>query len=85
MVLVCACDGLFTLPVREKALSWTGDGLFPLPVEEKAIMGLGVRLRLPFPPACRGKGCFMDLARVCDGLFPLPVEEKVSFQGHLDS
>ena len=76
MVLVCACDGLFTLPVREKALSWTGDGLFPLPVEEKAIMGLGVRLRLPFPPACRGKGCFMDLARVCDGLFPLPVEEK---------
>ncbi len=31
------------------------DGLFPLPVEEKAIMGLGVRLRWPFPPACRGK------------------------------
>ena len=76
MDLARDCDGLFTLPVREKALSWTGDGLFPLPVEEKAIMGLGVRLRLPFPPACRGKGCFMDLARVCDGLFPLPVEEK---------
>ena len=124
MDLVCACSGLFPLPVEEKAVSWGApepkitfslclsrkraytlwaitrgvpfasfspcltrkrpswdsacgcDGLSPLPVEEKVIMGLGVRLRLPFPPACRGKGCFMDLARVCDGLFPLPVEEK---------
>ena len=33
-------------------------------------------MRWPFPPACRGKGRFMELARVRDGLFPLPVEEK---------
>ena len=52
------------------------DGLSSLPVEEKAIMGLGVRLRWPFPPACRGKGRLMDLVCACDGLFPLPVEEK---------
>ena len=37
------------------------DGLSPLPVEEKAIMGLGVRLRCPFPPACRGKCNFSAL------------------------
>ena len=43
-----------------------------LPVKEKY---LAVRLRWPFPPACRGKGCLMDLVCACDGLFPLPVEE----------
>ena len=50
------------------------DGLFPLPVEEKQLQGSRGRpktapfrtildtslspLRLPFPLACRGKGCF---------------------------
>ena len=46
MDLVCACDGLFPLPVEEKAimesdkrvLACACDGHFPLPVEEKAIM-----------------------------------------------
>jgi len=37
MDLVWACDGLFPLPVEEKALSWTSDGLFHLPVDEKAV------------------------------------------------
>ena len=71
MDLACACDGwlsghardgLFPLPVEEKAISRlpgdARDRLFPLPVEEKAIS------RLP---------C---IAR--DRLFPLPVEEKGS-------
>ena len=41
--------------------------------------GLGVRLRWAFPPACRGKGCLMDLVCACDELLllpHLPVEEK---------
>merc|ERR1711964_330053 len=38
--------------------------------------GLSVRLRWPFPPACRGKGRLMDLVCACDGFSPLPVEEK---------
>ena len=58
-----AKDHLFTLPVEEKGLHAVGDNawcslcvLFPLPDAEKAIVGLGVRLRWPFPSACRGKG-----------------------------
>ena len=63
-------DGLFPLPVEEKASSgFSGnarDGLFPLPVEEKLISGSPHEaqerpverhlgpLRLPFPSACRG-------------------------------
>ena len=39
-----ARDGLFPLPVEEKAISRlagnAGDGLFPLPVEENAILGV---------------------------------------------
>ena len=43
-----------------------------------------MRLRWPFPYACREKGhhgvdkheVFMDLACACDVRFPLPVEEK---------
>ena len=35
-----ACDGIFPLPVKGQALSWTCDGFFPLPIEEKAVSGL---------------------------------------------
>ena len=55
MVLVCACDGLFTLPVREKALSWTGDGLFPLPVEEKAVSWTWLAFAMAFSPCLSRK------------------------------
>merc|ERR1711900_97212 len=80
MDFVCVCDGLFALPVDEKAVSWTwcalAMGFSPCLTRKRPSHGLGVRLRWPFPPACRGKGRLMDLARVRDGLFPLPVEEK---------
>ena len=36
----------------------------------------GVRLRFPFPPACRGKGDHGNMACACDSLSILPVEEK---------
>ena len=35
----------------------------------------GLRLRFPFPPACRGKGNHGNMACACDSLSPLPVEE----------
>ena len=76
----CACDDLFPLPVKGKAVLWTWCAFamaFPPCLSRKRpFHGLGSRLRLPFPPACRGKGRLMDFGRVCDGLFPLPVEEK---------
>ena len=78
--LVCVCDGLFPLPVEEKAVSWTWCALamaFPPCLSRKRpFHGLGSRSRWPFPSACRGKGRIVDLACACDGLFPLPVEEK---------
>ena len=49
MDLVCACDGLFPLPVEEKAIS----GL-----SRKALGVLGCARGDLFPPACRGKGNF---------------------------
>ena len=76
----CACDDLFPLPVKGKAVLWTWCAFamaFPPCLSRKRpSRGLGVRLRWAFPPACRGKGRLMDFGRVCDGLFPLPVEEK---------
>ena len=35
----------------------------------------GLRLRFPFPPACRGKGNYGNMACACNSLPPLPVEE----------
>ena len=52
------------------------DGLFPLPVEEKSIMGLAVRSRWPFPPACRGKGLYRSKRRVSWKPFPSPSREQ---------
>ena len=49
MDLVCACDGLFPLPVEEKAIS----GL-----SRKALGILGCARGGLFPPTCRGKGNF---------------------------
>ena len=74
MDLVCACDGLFSLLVEEKAFSWTRRECS----------------RWTFPPACQGKGRLMDFSpclskkrpshglggNACDGLSPLPVKEK---------
>ena len=75
-----ACDGLSPLPVEEKSPRRrhvrASAGLSPLPVEEKAAIGLGVRLQLPFIPACRERGRLKDLACAYNGLFRLPVEEK---------
>ena len=80
MDLVPACDDLFPLPVEENAASWTWCALAitfsPCLSRERSPHGLGVCLRWAFPPACRGKGCLMDLVCACDGLFLLPVEEK---------
>ena len=65
--LACACDGLFPLPVEQKAVSWTWHALamgfspfFPCLSRKRPSHGLGVRLRWDFPPACRGKGRLMD-------------------------
>ena len=35
-----------------------------------------MRLRFPFPPACRGNGNHGNMACACESLFSLPVEEK---------
>ena len=35
----------------------------------------GLRLRFPFPPACRGKDNYGNMACACNSLPPLPVEE----------
>ena len=60
--------------------SWTRRALAmdfsPCLSKKRQSYGLGVRLRWAFPPACRGKGCLMDLVCACEALFPLPVEEK---------
>ena len=75
----CACNGLFPLPVKEKAIMRLSVRLrcpFPPACREKNSMELGMRLRWPFPPACQGKGRLMDLVCFSDGLSPLPVEEK---------
>jgi len=68
---------IFTLTVLWQAVgdkaSSARSTLSFLPAEEKS---LAVRLRWPFPPACRGKGGLVDLACTCDGLFPLPVDKK---------
>ena len=53
------------------------DGLFPLPVEEKSIMGLVVRLRWPFLPACRGKGLYRSKINMSWKPFASPTGEKV--------
>ena len=70
----CACDDLFPLPVKGKAVLWTWCAFamaFPPCLSRKRpFHGLGSRLRLPFPPACRGKGRLVDLVCACDGLFP---------------
>ena len=54
---LCACDGHFPLPVKEKAVSWSWCALvmgFPPCLSRKRRPGgLGVRLRWAFPPACR--------------------------------
>ena len=54
MVLVRACDGLFLLPIDEKAISWTwcalAMGFSPLPVEEKAVSWTWCALAMSFSP-----------------------------------
>ena len=58
--MACACDSLSPLPVEEKAIMGTWRVLaipFPLCLSRKQqSWDHGVRLRIPFPPACRGKG-----------------------------
>ena len=56
------------------------DGLFPLPVEEKSIMGLVVRLRWPFLPACRGKGLYRSKINMSWKPFASPKGEKGNFE-----
>ena len=60
MDLVRICDGLFPLPVEEKVIMGTWHALaIPFPPclsRKRQSWEHGVRLRIPFPPACRGKG-----------------------------
>ena len=62
MDLACACDGLYLLPVDEKAVLWAwcafAMAFSPCLSRKRPYHGLGVRLRWAFPPACRGKVCF---------------------------
>ena len=81
-------DGLFPLPVEEKAVSWTSCAFAmafsPCLSRKRPSHGLGARLRWPFPPACQGKGYFKAPRKALgvlggsthDGHSPLPVEEK---------
>ena len=59
MDLDCACDGLFPLPVEEKAVSWTwcalAMGFSPLSVEEKAVSWTWCALAMGFPPCLSRK------------------------------
>ena len=58
--MACACDSLSPLPVEEKAIMGTWRVLaIPFPPclsRKRQSWDHGVRLRIPFPPACRGKG-----------------------------
>ena len=85
-------DGLFPLPVEEKASSrFSGnarDGLFPLPAEEKLISGTPMRPKsgpvgvIWVPCNClfllpvEEKAIARLSGNARNGLFPLPVEEK---------
>ena len=58
--MACACDSLSPLPVEEKTIMGTWRVLaIPFPPclsRKRQSWDHGVRLRIPFPPACRGKG-----------------------------
>ena len=49
--MACACDALSPLPVEEKAIPFP-----PCLSRKRRSWDYGMRLRFPFPPACRGKG-----------------------------
>jgi len=88
MVLACACDGLFPLPVQEKAVSWTWRALamgFSFCLSRKRALWTPYRARR----ITRGrpkrtlildrhaeKANFDPSWRACDGILPLPVDEK---------
>jgi len=80
MDMACACDSLSPLPVEEKAIMGTWRALAipfsPCLSRKRQSWEHGVRLRLPFHPACRGKGNHGNMACARDSLFSLPVEEK---------
>ena len=70
----CACDGLFPLPVKEKAIMESD--------KHELFMDLAT-LAMAFSPCLLRKRqsleldkheMFMDWACLCDGLFSLPVE-----------
>ena len=76
MDLLRACDGLFPLPVKEKAIMESD--------KHEMFMDLAT-LAMAFSPCLSRKrpsleldkhNLFMDWASLCDGLFSLPVEEK---------
>ncbi len=58
--MACDCDSLFPLPVEEKVIMGTWRALaIPFPQclsRKRQSWEHGVRLRIPFPSACRGKG-----------------------------
>ena len=69
----------FPSPCRRKGnLMELAMGFSPCLSRKRPSHGFGVRLRWFFPPACRGKGCIMDLVCAYDGLSPLPVKEKAA-------
>ena len=80
MDLVRACDGLSPLPVEEKTISWTlcafAMAFPPCLSRKRPSHGLGVRLRWPFPPACRGKGYFKAPLGCSRLTFPSACREK---------
>ena len=79
MDLVRICDGLFPLPVEEKVIMGTWHALaIPFPPclsRKRQSWEHGVRLRVPFLPACRGKG---RPGVPAIHFSPLPVEDKDS-------
>ena len=75
---VVCFDGIFDLLDEEIAVHGLGcearDGLFNLPVQ------VAKSSRWPFPPVCRGKGCFMRRTRgVPEAHFPICLTQKGTY------
>ena len=72
----------FSLPVVEKALSWTSDGLSPLPVNERALSWTWCALAMGFSPCLSRKRPSPGLGVRLRWAFPPACQGKRSSRGH---
>ena len=72
----CACDGLFPLPVEEKAIMESDKHELFMDLATLAMAFSPCLLRKRQPLELDNHEMFMDWACLCDGLFSLPIDEK---------